>query len=159
MKKRLLRIVNTGKYGPGIDASKGVFGVEKSSMGDIDSKVIIHSSDYQKIFGALKKDLPTFHKRLCVVKIKSAHGCSIHRECIAHPLNTERCAAVTWHSLSLLDLEGETMPIVEMTKGSRWAFYWHHPVHATRISTRLGAAGIIISVLMSILSIVISLCI
>ena len=57
MKKRLLRIVNTGKYGPGIDASKGVFGVEKSSMGDIDSKVIIHSSDYQEIFGALKEQL------------------------------------------------------------------------------------------------------
>lgn len=157
MKKRLLRIVNTGKYSPGIDVGKGVFGVEKSSMGDIDSKVIIHSSDYKKLFGVLKKDLPTVHKRLCVVKITSQNGNSIHRECIAHPLNTERCAAVTWHSLSLLNLEDESMPIVELTKGSLWSFYWHHPVHATRISTRLGALGIIVSILFSLLSIIISL--
>lgn len=157
MKKRLLRIVSTGYYNPGIDAGKGIFAVDKTKIGDIDSKVLIHSQDYVRIFGAKKRDLPTYRKRLCIVKITSRTGCSIYRECVAHPLNTERCAAVSKRSLALLDLEYENKPLVDITKGNPWLFYWNHPIHATRISVRLGVVGIGVSIIVTLISIIISM--
>lgn len=155
MKKRLLRIVNTNNNVVGIDANRGIFAVEKSSIGELDSKVIIHVSDYKKIFGNKKKDMPVNRKRLCVVKITSEFGRSIYRECFAHPMNTERCAAVTRRSFAMLDLEDRTKPLVDITKGSWWAFYWHHPVHATRISTRLSVIGIAVSIIVTLLTVIV----
>lgn len=156
MKKRLLKIVNTGRINPGIDVAKGVFAVNKAQIDDIDSKVIIHSQDYEKIFGTKKKNLPVYRKKLCIVKITSKTGYTIHRECVAHPLNTERCAAVSKRSLAMLNLEDENKPLVDITKGSWWSFYWNHPIHATRISTRLGVLGICVSILVTLISVIVT---
>lgn len=157
MKKRLLRVIETTSGSLGVDASKGIFMVSKSSMNNLESKIVIYYQDYEEIFGIDKPHMPTIQKQMCIVKVKTRNGHAIYRECIAHPLITTPCAAVTWNSLSMLNLENVKKPIVELSKSNRYAFYWHHPSHSVRVSVKLAVIGIIISIIAIIISMIVSL--
>lgn len=40
---------------------------------------------------------------------------------------------------------------VMVEDGSQWMFYWHHPIHATRISFRMAIYTCVISALISVI--------
>ena len=153
IKKKVLMVVQSESI-TRVDVPNSSFTVAGSAPNEMESKTIICEGDYSDIFGVTKREMSKTRKRLCLVKISSNKGITIHRECIAHKKMGKKYIGLTWQSISMLDIEDTDD--VYISKGNYLAFYWNHPIHATRISTRLGIIGIIVSIFMSIFSVVLT---
>ena len=123
---------------------------------ELDDCVIIHKDVYKQIFGKTRKTSSNEKKLLSVVKI-SYNDRSIHRAFKTNYAITKKKIALTYNSLRLLSEAPDEVENVEISKGCRFAYFWYHPFHATRISMRIGVISVIIGLVGVILSII-SLC-
>lgn len=125
---------------------------------DYDDTIFLWKDHYKAIFGETRGTSSASKKLLSVVKItytdKNNKKRSIHRAYRTDKCMNSKTIGITYNSLRLLADDIEDIIVVEVSKGCCMSYFWNHPFHATRISTRLG----VISIALSIISILMSLC-
>lgn len=152
IKKKVLYLSHTNGNKIDIDLGRMACGMPDLDLTEMSDKAVFYSKDYAEIFGQTKKTSSQGNKQLSVVKI-SYKGKTIHREFMSLPGMVKQNVALTPRSAYLLGCEGrESEMEVTVEPGSKFFFYWDHPVHATRISTRLGIYSIVISLIGIIIS-------
>ena len=151
--KEPLPIVPVDGNGERIDTSALKF-YFADDMTEMNSKVVLRSSDYGAIFGTNQSTASLTLKRLPIVKI-TANGHPIYREYLQHKLMTSAYAGLTYRSLTLLkDDQGNDPQTLTLEPGCWWMFYWEHPNHTVRMSMRIGVVGISISIVSLILALI-----
>lgn len=129
----------------------------------LQDSVFMSSKSYSSIFGESRSESNCYKRRLAVVRIKSitTHK-SIYRKYVFSPkyegLDDNNLAL---HPSSIRELGNNNEIVgsdVIVSPGSALLYYWRHPFHATRISTKLGVCSIILGILSIILTIVMSCC-
>lgn len=123
---------------------------------DCDCVVYCEGKDFLRIFGNRRAN--TKYKRTPpIVKVTNPKtGNSIHRvyrmgkNC---PDNT--CALSYFSLLELINNNDDMKRLgrVLLSKGSLWKYYWYHPFHATKVTTRLGILSMVIGLLSLLISI------
>ena len=116
---------------------------------------------YKQIFGE-KRSVSNCHKRrLSVVKITySATHSSIYRKYVYNPrFSGMKETEIALHPASIREL-GDNDKIVgnEVTvrPGCALYYYWRHPLHATRISAKLGFISVVLALISILLTIILS---
>ena len=125
------------------------------STGDYVDKVALYSKTYAELFKDKKAGYSHVTRRMSIVKISSPGKNTIWREVSTKGVKGIGQSQVGLPFSAIWEM-GETKNPFNVTveKGCCLPYYWHHPVAATRISTRLGLP----SLLLSIVSIILSLC-
>lgn len=150
----LKEIHNNGSSAPGtydaiLDAS--------SNTTDLHAYAIIQSSVYKSIFGQTSR----VQRRMPILKIKYENGSSkriLYRLC-----NTKGVKGITKNDIGLTFISLWEMGVcssvknginVTVTKGTWLPFFWFHPNHAARITTRIG----MISLIFTFISMIVTIC-
>lgn len=118
---------------------------EVHSLAELDSKVILTSNMYEKIFGEKKKNANTRKKRLSIVKI-SYNGKSIHRDYMSTAVSgmSDNDVGLTLKSIKLLNAENFNGELI-LSPGFWLAYYWQHPDNAVRLSIKMGVLSLFIA--------------
>lgn len=133
------------------------------SPSEFDDKVILHGDVFKDLYEVPRYKAGKKPKLLSVIKITNKNGKSIHRAYLGKKGVTGFCknhVALSHNSIRLLNGEDENTDFIDqvtISKGSVFCYFWDHPFHATRISMRLGAIGILTSVVLFMLSVCINL--
>lgn len=152
---------NNGKtqYGKTLD-ERYRFHIEDYSIQECSEFAFLQGKDFEKIFG---KKNPDYGSNLAVVKItnpktkKSIHRCYKTSSSI-HGIK-DSFIALSYNSLLELSKDTDSfkgMDELEISKGNKWLYYWHHPYRPTRLSLRLGLLGFILAVFSLVYSIFLS---
>lgn len=123
---------------------------------DFGSVVYCEGNDFSNIFGDRRAN--TKYKRTPpIVKVTNPKtGHSIHRAYrMGRNFPKNACGLSYFSILELINNDDDMaqMNQVVLSKGSLWKYYWYHPFHATKISTRLGVFSIALGLLSLIISI------
>lgn len=127
----------------------------------LEDSVYMSSSSYTMIFNKKRSDDSSSRRRLAVVKITypQTHR-SIYRKyvfCPDYSGITDNNLAL--HPSSIREL-GDNKTIVgkdvEVSRGSVFLYFWKHPFHATRISTKLGFLSILLALISIAITVVLS---
>lgn len=139
------------------DDGKNLY-VERIQEESLEDSVYMSPLSYKAIFNKKRSDDTGSRRRLAVVKITSPlTRRSIYRKyvfCQDYSGITDKNLAL--HPSSIRELgDNETIvgSDVIVSRGCVLCYFWKHPFHATRISTKLG----IISILLAIISIAITI--
>ena len=119
---------------------------------DFIDKAVIYSMTCKNIFVGKKN-----WGKLKVLKITyPENNRKIWREMCTYGITgvNKEVVAMPYNSLWELGFMDKKEHKVEVEPGRWWPFYWNHPVHATRISFRLGAPALIISLISLIISLI-----
>lgn len=128
---------------------------------DLDSfhdKVVLYSSWYHKIFKIYFSECGNTPWKRGIVKIKSGSDPkkmrTIYRMFQGSNLKgvEKNIIGLTGTSMNILDNPKEVLEN-NLSKGSKFCFYWQHPQHYVRVSFKLG----VVSVLLTIVSLVIGI--
>lgn len=150
--RKVLRIVQSEQIHK-IDDQQATFSVD--DLTGLEDVVIMNSKDYEAIYGVKKKEQDENAQRLAVVKltcVKDGGKRTIWRQFIAMSGMTQEYLGLNVRSRYMLGIE-DNSEVVEVSKGCKFMFYWNHPVHATRISTRLGVWSIGLAVVAMAMSV------
>lgn len=129
---------------------------------DEDSAVYLTGEDFRKIFGETRGCSDKYRGGVPVVKItRTETGQSIHRvfKTCSGIRNLDNYAGLTYESLLNLSVTNEDYREInelEFSVGSRFLYYWNHPHHATKISTRLGIVSVVLGIVGILFSILLS---
>lgn len=123
---------------------------------DCDSVVYCEGEDFLRIFGNRRAN--TKYKRTPpIVKVTNPMtGHSIHRVYrMGRNFPKNACGLSYFSLLELINNNDDMkrMGRVLLSKGSLWKYYWYHPFHATKVSTRLGIFSMSIGLLSLLISI------
>lgn len=122
--------------------------------------VFLQPKDFELVFG--HKDGDKKHN-LPIVKVKNPHnGKYVYR---AFRTSQEikgfnDYAAISYTAIREITddrQELQSLNIVDISKGSRFGFYWNHPYHATRIAIRLGIVSVVLTIVSMIASIALAI--
>lgn len=114
---------------------------------------------YEQIFGKKRSESNRHKRRLSVVKITNSDtNKSIYRKYVFNTRFTGmKEADIALHPSSIREL-GENGKIVgnevKVRPGCALCYYWNHPLHATRISAKLGIISIALAILSILLTII-----
>ena len=141
---------------PSMEWEGGFFCLGDYKSESYDDKVIMSPGQFERIFDKNRNNVKSELKLLAVVKITADNGASIHRAYYGRMKKEDnekqKRIGLSPNSIRLLALEeGENQ--VQISKGSKFLYFWNHPYHATRISMRIG----ILSIALTIISFVITL--
>lgn len=117
-----------------------------------------NNGQYIKIFG-IKRSLDQKNKLLAILRLEYK-GRTIRRRYMSDNsvgLQDNR-VGLTSESVRILfdDLSDVSKEKIKISKGNIWdfvLFYWNHPFHSTRISTRIGIPSLIFGVISLFISI------
>ena len=137
----------------GINA--GEYQVSDFSASEYDDKVIMHGDWFKELYGNPRYSCETenIDKLLCVIKISTSNGKSIHRSFFGRKgvkgLDKGKIA-LSPNSIRLLtekngNVNPNSIDTVIISQGSKFKYFWNHPYHATRISMRLGFWSIVLA--------------
>lgn len=137
------------------------FHIEDYSNQECSELAFFQGRDFEKIF---EKKNPDYGSKLAVVKItnpktkKSIHRCYRTSSSI-HGFGMFDYIGLSYNSLLELSKDTDSfkgMDELEISKGNKWLYYWHHPYRPTRLSLRLGLLGFILAVFSLVYSIFLS---
>lgn len=117
-----------------------------------------NNRQYTKIFG-IKRSLDQKNKLLAILRLEYKSR-TIRRRYMSDNsvgLHDNR-VGLTSESIRILfdDLQDVSKEVIKISKGNIWdivLFYWNHPFHSTRISTRIGLPSLIFGVISLFISI------
>lgn len=128
---------------------------------DYEDNVYMSSDSYKEIFRKLRSQTSVCKRRLSVVKITSpiTHR-SIWRKYVYNPnFSGITDELLVLNPASIREL-GENKCIVGseviVQKGSVLKYFWKHPFHATRISTKLGVISVVLAVISIVITVLLS---
>ena len=127
-------------------------------LGEIDDCAFFYSKNFEKLFGKKKAKLSVEGMLLPVVKIQY-NGRTIYRRFRYSSLIKgidSNSIGLSNASISFLR-DDQRDPVGEeaiVTKGSRFKYFWFHPLYATRATYRIGLPALVLSVLALIVSFV-----
>lgn len=131
----------------------------EESLEELEDKVILNSSYYEKLFNKKLSDSNYKPWKRKIVKIQNG-GIVVYRMFKGHGLYsiTNNEIGLTWSSINILanDKKSEseiTLPI-KLSVGSKCLFYWQHPQHSVRVAYKLGILSFAIGILSLILTLI-----
>lgn len=134
---------------------------QNSNTTDYLSCAAINSRSYNDLFSKHKKS----NRKLSVISItytdKDGIKNRIWRECNTKGVTDLKKGeiALPWTAMYELGITGINKVItVDVNEGNWMMFYWHHPNHAARISTRVGVISLGVSIVSLILAIIDLIC-
>ena len=132
-----------------------------------EDSVYMSSGAYEEVFGKTRKESSRSKKQLAIVKIRSKKsGLVIRRKYVNNidfvgldstnlALNPASIRELCNNSMSNADIVGSD---VVVSKGCVLPFYWYHPKHSTRFTTRVSLFSFVSSIVFFAISQVINIC-
>lgn len=116
---------------------------------------------YEEIFGKKRSESNRHKRRLSVVKITNSDmHTSIYRKYVFSTRFTGmKEADIVLHPSSIRELSENEKIVgnkVQVRPGCALCYYWNHPLHATRISAKLGIISVALALLSILLTIILS---
>lgn len=118
-------------------------------------------NSYKDIFGKKRSESNSNKRRLSVVKITNPDThTSIYRKYVFSTRFTGmKEADIALHPSSIRELGGNKKIVgneIIVRPGCLLCYYWNHPLHATRISAKLGIISVALALLSILLTIILS---